>query len=137
MDNCIARSVCTYEQSDFALQNPQSTFNVPYARIRVNMRQKIYRSNGRIMENLNLSHNNPCFQCDIAITNFLVSHTCEIRFHDVIGRTIHVHVYVFLRKNSKTWLTYIDLYVLDPYFLIRFVLFRYVIKESDIRCLLL
>ena len=25
-----------------------------------------------------LSHNNPCFQCNIAITNFLVSPTCEI-----------------------------------------------------------
>ena len=61
-----------------------------------------------------LSHNNPCFQCDIAITNFLVLHTCEIRFHDVIGRS--VHVYVFLRKNSKTWLTCIDLCVLDPCF---------------------
>ena len=29
------------------------------------------------------SHNNPCFQCNIAITNFLVSNTCEIRFHDI------------------------------------------------------
>ena len=34
-----------------------------------------------------LSHNDPCFQCNIAITNFLVSHTCEIRFHDVIFRS--------------------------------------------------
>ena len=34
-----------------------------------------------------LSHNNPYFQCNIAITNFLVSHTCEIRFHDVIGES--------------------------------------------------
>ena len=31
-------------------------------------------------EYLFLSHNNPCFQCTIAITNFLVSHTCKIRF---------------------------------------------------------
>ena len=30
--------------------------------------------------------NNPCFSCNIAITNFLVSHTCKIRFHDVIGQ---------------------------------------------------
>ena len=35
----------------------------------------------------NLSHNNPCFQCNTAITNFLVSNTCEIRFHDVIGQS--------------------------------------------------
>ena len=29
-----------------------------------------------------LSHNKTCFQCNIAITNFLVSHTFEIRPHD-------------------------------------------------------
>ena len=34
-----------------------------------------------------LSHNNPCFQYNIAITNFLVSNTCEIRFHDVMGQS--------------------------------------------------
>ena len=37
-----------------------------------------------------LSHNNPCFQCNIAITNFLVPNTCEIRFHDVIYRTVRI-----------------------------------------------
>ena len=31
---------------------------------------------------------NPCFPCNIAITNFLVSNTCEIRFKDVIDRTV-------------------------------------------------
>ena len=51
-----------------------------------------------------LSHNNLCFQCNTAITNFLVSNTYEIRFNDVIGQST---VPVFLRKNSKTWLTYI------------------------------
>ena len=25
-----------------------------------------------------LSHNNPCFPCNIAVTNFLVLNTCEI-----------------------------------------------------------
>ena len=34
-----------------------------------------------------LSHNNPCSQCNTAITNFLVSNTCKIRFHDVIGQS--------------------------------------------------
>ena len=34
-----------------------------------------------------LSHNKPCFLCNTAITNFLVSNTCEIRFHDVIGQS--------------------------------------------------
>ena len=51
-----------------------------------------------------LSHENPCFQCNIAITNFLVSNTCEIRFHDVIGQsTVSMYSYA---KKSKTWLTY-------------------------------
>ena len=36
-----------------------------------------------------LSHNNPCFPSNIAITNFLVLHTFEIRFHDVIDHTVH------------------------------------------------
>ena len=34
-----------------------------------------------------VSHNHHCFQCNIAITNFLVSHTCDIRFHDVISQS--------------------------------------------------
>ena len=36
-----------------------------------------------------LSHNNPCFPCNIAITNFLILHMCEIRFYDVIDRAVH------------------------------------------------
>ena len=28
--------------------------------------------------------------CNIAIMRFLVSHECEIRFHDVIDRTVHM-----------------------------------------------
>ena len=51
-----------------------------------------------------LSHNNLCFQCDIAITNFLLSHKCKLRFHDIICRsTVHMYSY---EKYSKTWLTY-------------------------------
>ena len=50
-----------------------------------------------------LSHGNPCFQSNIAIINFLVSNTCELRFHDVKGQsTVHMYSYA---KNSKTWLT--------------------------------
>ena len=48
-----------------------------------------------------LSHKNPCFQCSIAIMNFLVSHTCEIGFHDAVDQST-VHLHVFLHKNSKT-----------------------------------
>ena len=40
--------------------------------------------------NLFLSHNNPCFQYNKAITNFLVSHMLEIGFHDVIDRTVRM-----------------------------------------------
>ena len=52
------------------------------------------RSNGQRRErndsrrsDYHLSHNNACFLCNIAITNFPVSHTCEIIFNDVIGRS--------------------------------------------------
>ena len=63
-----------------------------------------------------LSHNTPCFQCNIASTNFLVSHTCEIRFHGVIGQntvrmysyakilihyTIHLYIYTWLINRAK------------------------------------
>ena len=52
-----------------------------------------------------LSRNNPCFQCNIAVTNFLISNTCEIRFYDVKGQST-VPMYSSEKKNSKTWLTY-------------------------------
>ena len=42
-----------------------------------------------IMTNMTLSHNS---RCNIAITNFLVAHACEIRFHDVIDCTVHVYI---------------------------------------------
>ena len=48
-----------------------------------------------------LSHNHFCFQCNIAITNFLVSHTCEIRFHDVIGEsTVPMYSYTKILKHG-------------------------------------
>ena len=43
-----------------------------------------------------LPHSNTCFQCDIAVTNFLGSHTCKIRFHDVIYQGI-VHMYSYAK----------------------------------------
>ena len=37
-----------------------------------------------------LSHKSPCFPCNMAITNFFfILYTCEIRFYDVIDRTVH------------------------------------------------
>ena len=48
-----------------------------------------------------LSHNNPCFQCNISITNFLVLRTCEIRFHGVIGQsTGHMYSYAKILKHG-------------------------------------
>ena len=39
-----------------------------------------------------------------AIMSFLVSHTCDVRFHDVVCRnSVHMNPPA---KNSKTWLTY-------------------------------
>ena len=69
------------------------------------------------------SHNSPFFQCNIANTNFLISNTCKIRFHDVIYCTVHtcmLHYDVILRKKSKTWP---NEYVLDPYL---YNLFRWI-----------
>ena len=52
-----------------------------------------------------LSHNNPCFPCNRAITNLLVLYTCEIRFlMSSIALYVSLHHDVILRKNSKTWL---------------------------------
>ena len=53
-----------------------------------------------------LSNNNPCFQYNVAITNFLVSHTCGIKFNHIIGQsTVPMYSYA---KISKTWLTYME-----------------------------
>ena len=48
-----------------------------------------------------LSHNYPSFQSNIAIMNFLASHTCEIRFNDVIGRnTVPMYSYAKIPKHG-------------------------------------
>ena len=49
-----------------------------------------HQKNNRHSVRLVLSHNNPCFPCNIAITNFLVLHTCEIKFHNVIDCTVRM-----------------------------------------------
>ena len=65
----------------------------------------------------NLSHNSPYFQCNIAITNFLVSQTCEIIFHDVIGQsTVHVHMYSYAKILKHSPDLHGQMSVLDPYF---------------------
>ena len=40
-----------------------------------------------ILRVFGISHNNPCFPCNIAITNFLDPNTFEIRFHVVTHTT--------------------------------------------------
>ena len=50
-----------------------------------------------------LSHKKPCFECSIAITNLLVTHVKD----NISCRHRSKHcTYVFLRKKSKIWLTY-------------------------------
>ena len=49
------------------------------------------------IKGIDLSHNNPCFQCNIAITNFLISHTYDKIFHDVIGQST-AHMYSYARS---------------------------------------
>ena len=52
-------------------------------------------------QNYTLSHNNPCFQCNTAVTNFLISSTCEIRCHDVIGQsTVPMYSYAKILKHG-------------------------------------
>ena len=55
----------------------------------------------QFLKQYNLSHKNPGFQCNIDITNFLVSHTFKIRFHvhDVIGQST-VHMYSYAKRTS-------------------------------------
>ena len=77
-----------------------------------------------------LSHKKPCFHCNIAITNFLVSNTCEIRFHDVISQsTVHMYYYAKIVKHGRP--TWPNEYVLNPYFLILFVGFGLYIFTAD------
>ena len=66
-----------------------------------------------------LSHNNPCFRCNLAINIVLVSHTFEIRFHDVIGRST-VTMYSNAKILEPTWP---NEYGFDPIFfnLIRWI----------------
>ena len=67
---------------------------------------------------MHLSQNSPSFQCSVAITNFLLSYMCEIRFHDIIGQST-VHGRPTLPNE----------HVLHPYFSIEFTGFSYVINR--------
>ena len=52
-----------------------------------------------------LSHNHPCFKFNAAmITNFLVSQTCEVRFHEVMGQST-VHMYSNAKIPKHGWPT--------------------------------
>ena len=88
----------------------------------------LYLSFVKFSEYGHLSHNNLCFQYNTAITNFLASHTCEIRFHDVISQST-VPMYLYTKIPNDGWPTWRNEYVLEPYCLIQFVGFSYVIKR--------
>ena len=69
--------------------------------IPTNILNLILDINTNVIPDWLLSHNNPCFQCNIAITNFLVSNTCEIRFHDVIRQsTVPMYSYAKILKHG-------------------------------------
>ena len=57
-----------------------------------------------------LSHSNPCFQCNVSIMNFLVSNTCEIRFHDIIVNIVRIftswHHPKQKLKNMARWICF-------------------------------
>ena len=60
-----------------------------------------FKSPHHLSQDKSLSHSNPSFQCNIAIANFVVSHTCEIRFHDVIDQsTVHMYSYAKILKHG-------------------------------------
>ena len=49
----------------------------------------------------NLSHNNHRLQCNVAITNCLISDTYKMGFHDVIGQsTVPVYSYAKISKHG-------------------------------------
>ena len=53
------------------------------------------------MTHTSLSHNNPCFQFNIAITSVLILHTCEIRFNDVMGQSsLPMYSYAKIPKHG-------------------------------------
>ena len=79
-----------------------------------------------------LSHNNPCFQCNKAVTNFLVSYTCEIRCNDVIVKALYLCI------PTQKFLNMADLHgPMSTLGTLVFNLFHWIQlfdeKESDIR----
>ena len=54
--------------------------------VRKNLPEKKNARSKNLPEKL-LSNNNPCFPCNIVITNFRILYTCKIRFYGVIYRT--------------------------------------------------
>ena len=72
------------------------------------------KCNKHTCKNQSLSHNNPCFQCNTAVMNFLISNTSEIRFHDINQSTVPMYSYAKILKHGQP--TWTNDYVLDPYF---------------------
>ena len=62
-----------------------------------------------------LSHNNPCFQYNTAITNVLVSYMFEIRFDYVIGQSTSL-MFSYAKIPEHGWPTWPNEHVLEPYF---------------------
>ena len=66
-----------------------------WERVKWPWKRKLSKTMRHGTEKLLLSQKNLCFKCNIAITNFLVSYTCEMRFHDLKGQgTVHIQVFI-------------------------------------------
>ena len=70
----------------------------------------------------NLSHNNSCFQCNIAITNFFVSHShMREDFMMSYVEALYIMTIIYTHKNSKTWPTCIGCFGPLFFYLIRWI----------------
>ena len=129
LKGCLSMALTTLLEKEKMLvfQDPvpfsHGAFNMPLCHGRENtvLCRKGYNkvSLKYILLNYNkvLSHNNPCFQCNIAITNFRPPHTCEIRLDDVPGQST-VSMYSYAKNPKHSWPTWSNEYELEPYFLI-------------------
>ena len=72
-----------------------------------------------------MSYNDPYFlKRNIATTNFLIPHTCEVRFHDVTYRSTEKYSYANIPKHGCP-----SQVCVGPFFLIQLAGFRYVLKR--------
>ena len=92
-------NICTKSQENHVY------FGLCFRKIHLQLQFKSVNQSVTLPLLMLLSHNTPCFQCNITITNFPVSNTCEVRSHNVIGQsTVPMYSYAKIPKHgSLTW----------------------------------